>query len=101
MHRSQNEVNETEQNYILSKLHYAKTPIDVILSSVSMPILDLLQVQIGDVIPLDNRISDDLIIRVNHRPKFLGKPGTIGKHLAAFITSPITNDDEIEEGLLS
>ena len=101
MHRNQNEVNEIEQNHILSKLHYAKTPIDVILSSVSMPILDLLQVQVGDVIPLDNRISDDLIIRVNHRPKFLGKPGTIGKNLAAFITSPITNDDEIEEGLLS
>jgi flagellar motor switch protein FliM len=100
MHRSQTDVNPEEQDKLLNKLYYAKTPVDVVFGHVEMPVLDLLQVQVGDVLTLDNRLDDDLVIRVNNKPKFRGKPGTLGRKLAAYVLDPIENIDELSEGIL-
>lgn len=54
---------------------------------------DLLDLQVGDVLGLGTMVNQDLPIMVEQSLKFLGRPGTLGRKMAAQIT------EIVEEGL--
>jgi flagellar motor switch protein FliM len=55
------------------------------LGTARLRIRELLELQPGDVIPLDTRIDAPLCVEINGRPKFLGVPGSLHKHRAVKI----------------
>ena len=81
---------------ILQKLQYAKTPVQAYLGGTQVKIRDLLELSEGDVIRLDRGVADDMLIHINERPKFLGRPGTVKNKLAAFITDAVENEENLE-----
>jgi flagellar motor switch protein FliM len=77
------------------RLSKAKLPVIVNLASTEITVADLLDLQVGDVIKLDQKATEEAIIQVGNRRKFRGRPGVLGSKLALEISSVI---DEGEEG---
>lgn len=47
---------------------------------------DILHLQVGDVLRLNNKATDELIVRVNELPRFKGLPGLSGMNMAVQIS---------------
>jgi flagellar motor switch protein FliM len=94
--RQTEDIPEEEKQKLLTKLHYAKTPVEVYLAGTQLSIGELMELSVGDVIKLDRLATSDLLVNVNHRPKFYGRPGKARDKLAVYITDSITNEETIE-----
>ncbi len=84
------------QEAVLSKLNYAKMPVQVFLGGTEINVQDLLELNIGDVIQLDREAKENLLISVNSKPKFYGRPGTVKKNLAVYVVDDISDTEAIE-----
>jgi flagellar motor switch protein FliM len=85
------QASKTEES--LEKMKNVVSRLEVLVTAelgvADVTLNDLLQLQVGDVIKLDTLAKDDLIIKVDEKPKFKCRPGTIGKRLAVQITDII------------
>lgn len=73
-------------------------PVSVQLGKTDINVYELMNLNIGDVLPLDTYVDGDLTFVVGQKPKFKCRPGLSGKRLAVQITSPYTNKgDEQDE----
>lgn len=63
--------------------------IQVVLGSNKITVKDLSALQTGDVIVLNSPTKKDLEVRISGKPRFQGKVGRVGNHLAVKITSTI------------
>ncbi|NSW89876.1 MAG: flagellar motor switch protein FliM [Firmicutes bacterium] len=79
---------------IVSGVERTKVPITVILGRTSITVGDLVELQVGDVLPLDTEVSSDLDILVGDLHKFRGKPGIRKNRVSVKITSVIGKEDE-------
>lgn len=94
-HRQQSTMPVEEQEKILKKLNYAKTPIQVLLGGTTINVNDLMNLAVGDVIRLDREANEHMLACVNGRPKFFCRPGKLKDKLAVFVV----DDVEIEEAI--
>ena len=95
-HRQQANIPIEEQEKVLEKLHYARTPIQVLLGGTTINVKDLLELQVGDVIRLDRLATDNLLVCVNSRPKFFSRPGKVKDKLAVYVVDNVENEEAIE-----
>ncbi|WP_196594658.1 flagellar motor switch protein FliM [Pectinatus sottacetonis] len=79
------------------RLRKAKIPVSIELGRVSITVNDFLSLSMGDVLRLDSKVNDDLMVIVGAKPKFYCRPGTIGKRSAVQITKVIEQEEEEEE----
>jgi len=61
--------------------------LTAIIGQTKIKLKDFLRLKIGDVIPMDNLIKQDIPMRVGNRYKFLARPGVSRKNMAVQITS--------------
>ena len=47
-----------------------------------MSLNELMNLKVGDVVKLDNKITEDLCLRIEGKAKHYGKPGVVGKKMA-------------------
>ncbi|MDI7248275.1 MAG: flagellar motor switch protein FliM [Bacillota bacterium] len=76
---------------IRQRLSTIQVPVSVELGQASVMVGDFLDLAPGDIIRLDSRRGEDLVVRVGGGSKFLGRPGVIGKRLA-FQVSRVLHD---------
>lgn len=57
------------------------------LGSTEVPISDLLSLKPGSVVVLDNKILDEIVLNIEGKSKFYGRPGHFGKKRAVEIVS--------------
>ncbi|MDR2581073.1 MAG: flagellar motor switch protein FliM [Fibromonadaceae bacterium] len=62
------------------------------IGATQFSVRDFLQLSIGDVIVLDKLAQSDLVMFIEDRPKFLGKPGVIGRAKSFQITGIIDRE---------
>ncbi len=62
-------------------------PVSVELGSTNICLGELLKIQEGDIVVLDTATSHPIDVLVNNRPKYLAKPGRVGKKSAVQILS--------------
>ncbi|MFS0688090.1 flagellar motor switch protein FliM [Sporosarcina sp. 179-K 8C2 HS] len=87
-----------EQSIILEKrLKQATLPLTTELGKGSMSVEDFLYLQIGDVISLDRKIEDPLIVKVGDIPKFIAQPGHLRNRMAVQIIDILNGGDEDDE----
>lgn len=67
------------------------------LGSTKLLLRDLVDLKIGDVVPLNTRVNDDIEIFVKDEIKFYGKPGNIGKYKGVKILSIVEREGLEEE----
>ncbi|MFN8615068.1 MAG: flagellar motor switch protein FliM [Vampirovibrionales bacterium] len=85
-----------DQERLLNKLHYAKVPVQVHLAGTKVRVNDLLALQVGDVLRLDRRAEEPLLMSINNKPKFFCRPGTFRNHMAVTITDDVDIVESVE-----
>ncbi|MCS7234204.1 MAG: flagellar motor switch protein FliM [Synergistetes bacterium] len=76
------------------RLERVKIPIKVELGSSSITVKELLDLEIGDVILLDERVDSLVTLKVGEKEKFKGRVGTVGKKLAVRIEGFVKEEEE-------
>lgn len=82
---------------LLNSLQDVLLPINVILGETRLSIGEIIKLQVGDVIQLDQQISEPLVVKVADRRQFWGNVGRSGKHIGAQVVGVIT--DVVEDEL--
>lgn len=62
------------------------------IGSTSLTVRDFMQLQKDDVLVLDKQASSDLVLYVGDQPKYLAKPGIVGRKKSVQITSVIDRE---------
>lgn len=75
-----------ERMKMISKLNSSNVDLRVQFGSCNITLDDFLQLTEGDIIKLDNRVQDDLIVKVNGEKKFFARPGTMKDNICVKIT---------------
>lgn len=78
---------EEEIVVIKNTLNQVPLLVNTILGTTQLSFNELINLRVGDVISLDNKITDHLSLEIDEMPKFFGTPGVSGKKLAIKITS--------------
>jgi len=85
-----------DQTKTLSEKNIGFSKVEVVVELGQTEILfgDLLNIDVGDIITLDNKIGDDVIIKVEGKKKFLGSLGIVGNKIGVKINKPISEDED-------
>lgn len=88
---------EGQEQLILEVL--SQTPLELVVSGgeTELAVRDILELQIGDVLPLDNKADRDLVMMVGGVPKFTVQPGIWGTKLAAQVTGYLERGEKRHE----
>ncbi len=84
-----------ERIKMISKINSSTVDLRVQFGSCSITLDDFLQLTEGDIIKLDNKVQDDLIVKVNGEKKFFARPGTIKDKVCVKITDVYDEMHEI------
>ncbi|MBC9783424.1 flagellar motor switch protein FliM [Heliobacterium chlorum] len=80
-----------------TRLERALIPISVLLGRTTLTVSELLDLQMGDVIQLENKASSELEVLIGQRTKYYGRPGTMGSKVGIQITSTFDKGVEIDD----
>lgn len=82
---------EAQQNSleVRRQLEHIELRLALLLGETEIQMRDLLALEVGDVLTLQTAIQAELPLQVEHETKFLARPGTIGRKLAAQITQTL------------
>ena len=76
-----------------ARLMTASVPLRVVLGRASVSLKELLDLQVGDYVPLETKKNSLLPVLVGSKPKFLARPGRLGSHLAVEVVCPVTHEE--------
>jgi flagellar motor switch protein FliM len=82
--------------HLRQNLEAVRVPLVAVLGTADLPVEEVLNLQKGDVIPLDTLTTADLTLNLAGRPKFRGRPGRIGRNLAVRIGEVLDEDDPLD-----
>lgn len=75
-----------ERLKMISKINTSNVDLRVQFGQCSITLDDFLQLSEGDIIKLDNKVQEDLIVKVNGEKKFFARPGTLKDKICVKIT---------------
>lgn len=78
---------EEEVAIIQDVIHEIELTTSVVLGTTQLMFHELINLKIGDVVKLDNKITEDVRMDIEDKAKCCGKPGTIGRKMAVQVTS--------------
>ena len=84
-----------ERLKMISKINSSTVDVRIQFGSCSITMDDFLQLTEGDIIKLDNKVEDDLVVKVNDEKKFFARPGTIKDKICVKITDVYDEMHEI------
>ncbi|MDD3149655.1 MAG: flagellar motor switch protein FliM [Candidatus Gastranaerophilales bacterium] len=82
-----------DKEKILSKINKTNVNVKVILGETDISLKDFMDLTEGDVLKLDNLVTDNLVMSVNDEEKFYCRPGTKKKNIAVSIVDSIKYKD--------
>ena len=94
MQSDRKEPKQNEIDALKKQINLADLTVSAELGSSELSIQDFLQLQPGDVIPLDRTIDQPLVVKIGDKPKFTGQPGKLNKKLAVQIIDHLSRGDE-------
>lgn len=75
-----------ERQKMIQKLNTSKVDLSVLFGSCDIALADFLDIKEGDILKLDNKTEDDLVVKVNEEKKFFARPGTLKNKVCVKIT---------------
>ncbi|PFA67874.1 flagellar motor switch protein FliM [Bacillus sp. AFS015802] len=97
MESKRKESNPEETALLERRIKQAQVPIVAELGQSDITIEEFLMLGIGDVIEMNSRIDDPLIIKVGEIPKFTAQPGKSNKKMAVQILDSLKGGDDDDE----
>jgi flagellar motor switch protein FliM len=89
----------TTENLNILRERLATVEVSVVaeVGSMQLTVREVLALSVGDVIRLPNvRATDPMVLKIGNQPKFLCKPGVVGKKLAVQIIKKLEEAEEEE-----
>ena len=86
---------------VAARLMDAPVDVSVRFGTVSLTSGDILDLQVGDVVPLRHHISTPLTILASGIPCRVAMPGKRGKRLACMVVEPTEDDDSPDSPMVS
>lgn len=75
-----------ERQKMIQKINTSKVDMAVIFGACDISLSEFLEIKEGDIIKLDNKTNDDLVVKVNDEKKFFARPGTLKNHVCIKIS---------------
>lgn len=75
-----------ERQKMIQKINTSKVDLSVIFGSCDLTLNEFLDIKEGDIIKLDNKTNEDLVVKVNNEKKFFARPGTLKNHVCIKIS---------------
>lgn len=75
-----------ERQKMIQKLNTSKVDLSVLLGSCDITLSDFLEIKEGDILRLENKTVEDLVVKVNEEKKFFARPGTVKNNLCVKIS---------------
>lgn len=75
-----------ERQKMIQKLNTSKVDLSVIYGACDLSLSEFLDIKEGDIIKLDNKTNEDLVVKVNEEKKFFARPGTLKNNICIKIT---------------
>lgn len=86
-----------EQREMLeSRIKQSELPLVAELGTTDITIEDFLSLSVGDIIQLDQKIDDSLMLKIGGIPKFSVQPGKVNNKLAIQIIDSVKGGDDYE-----
>lgn len=82
---------------IKNRLQEAVIPVKALLGKAVITVADLIELNAGDVVPLERMIDEDLEVIIGNSTKFYAKPGTFSNRSAVQITRIVEEGDDEDE----
>jgi flagellar motor switch protein FliM len=76
-------------------LQNVELPISVELGTANLSLKDLLELEASDLVVLNTRTSDELVVKVRDIEKFRAVPGLVGKNRGAQITQIVAESEPV------
>ena len=77
---------------IESMIERAQIPMKAVLGKTALPVMDFINLQVGDIIKLNSKVDDELDIYVGNMLKFTALPGSSSDNYAVKVTSIIREE---------
>ena len=77
---------EDEKKVMIKKLNPTSVNVAVQFGTAEITTKELLDLRVGDVIKLDNKINEEVIVKINDENKFFARPGTLKNSVCVRIT---------------
>jgi flagellar motor switch protein FliM len=78
--------NTEERQKMIQKLNTSMVDLSVLYGTCDLTLNEFLDIKENDIIKLENRLSEDMIVQVNNEKKFFAKPGTMKNNVCVKIT---------------
>ena len=88
---------ESYQDTIMHQLRHTLIPLKAVLSDTAITVGDLINLQIGDVIQLENKVGDPIKIEIGHIPRLYGILGTRNNRYAVRVDEIIKEEESEDE----
>ncbi len=89
---------EPKEVAIIEKnIQMANVPVAVELGTADISIQEFLSLDAGDVIELNQQITNPLLIKIGGIPKFIGQPGKVNKKLAIQVLGSLKEGEKDDE----
>lgn len=75
-----------ERQKMIQKLNTSKVDLSVLFGSCNISLSEFLDVKEGDILRLENKTDEDLVVKVNEEKKFFARPGTLKNNVCVKIT---------------
>lgn len=75
-----------ERQKMIQKLNTSKVDLSVLFGSCNISLAEFLDVKEGDILKLENKTDEDLVVKVNEEKKFFARPGTLKNNVCVKIT---------------
>ncbi len=87
-----------DQTKILSEKNLSLSKVELVVELGKTEVLfgDLLNLEVGDFIALDNKINEEVKVKVEGKVKFLGTLGIVGNKIGVKITKVLTEEESEE-----
>lgn len=84
-------------NALRRRIGVAELLVQAILGTTEITVRDLVNLSIGDVIPLVEKVQDPMTVKIGKRSKFTAKPGIRNNRMAVQILETINGEEEDDE----
>lgn len=84
-----------ERQKMIQKLNTSNVDLSVILGSTDITLGEFMDLKEGDIIKLDTRTIDDLIVKVNGEKKYFARPGTLENNVSVKITEEYDHQKDL------
>ncbi|MDF2945985.1 MAG: fliM [Bacillales bacterium] len=97
MQETKKDHDEVKYEALKKNLKKAVVPVIAQLGTSNISISEFLSLDYGDVIQLDQLVTDPLIVKIDQEPKYTAQPGCVNKKMAIQIIDILKGEDEDDE----